>query len=189
MRELQRRGGLVSAGILLVIAFTGCTHQSSGKPSGSSGPPSLSAPSPSKSQDLAATGQNALDAYRGMWRAYQQAVQVPDPSNAELSRYATGDALSTLTKGLQSLKDQGLKGTGDIRVDPKITAAAPKDTPTEIEVSDCLDSSQSQIVRASPGPAYSDSPGGHRRVIATVKQQPDASWKVSSFAAQEVGTC
>lgn len=134
-------------------------------------------------------GRQALAAYRGMWRAYGQAVQVPDPSSPQLPRYATADALATLTTGLQSLKDQGLKGTGDIEVNPTITAAAPTDHPTEVEVTDCLDSSRSHIVRASPGPAYHDPPGGHRRVIATVKRQPDGAWKVASFAAQVVGTC
>jgi hypothetical protein len=187
-QRLRWRGGLVVAGALVVVTC-GCTHQPASRPGGSGAPPSLSAPSASASADLATTGQQALDAYQGMWRAYQQAVEVPDPSSPELARYATGEALSTLTKGLQSLKDQGLKGTGEIRVNPTITGAAPTSRPTQIEITDCLDSSGSHLVRASAGPAYRDSPGGHRRVVATVTRQPDGSWKINSFAAQAVGTC
>ena len=124
--RLHRRGGLVSAGILLVVAASaGCTHRSSDEPKESSGPPSLSAPSSSKSQDPAATGQSALDAYRDMWKAYQDALAIPDPTYPDLAKHATGKALTTLTKGLQSVKDQGLKGTGNIVVAPKITSFAP----------------------------------------------------------------
>jgi hypothetical protein len=190
VRRLHWRGGLVSAGILLVVvASAACTRQSSDKPTASSAPPSLSAPSPTKSQDPAATGQSALDAYRGMWKAYQDALAVPDPAYPDLAKHATGKALTTLTKGLQSVKDQGLKGTGNIAVAPKITSFAPADAPTDIEITDCLDTTQSHIVRASTGPQYSDPPGGHRRTLATVRRQSDGGWKVESFAVQAVGTC
>lgn len=180
---------IMIAWVLVPAGMGGCVRHGSGTAGTSSDPPSLSAPSPARSPDLATTGRNALDAYRGMWRAYQQAVQVPDPSNPELARYATGPALSTLTTGVRSLKNRGLKGSGDVQVNPKITAASPKDAPTEIEISDCMDSSRSRIVRVSPGSPYPDSPGGHRLVTATVKRQPDGVWKVSSFAAQRVGSC
>jgi hypothetical protein len=188
--RLHRRGGLVSAGILLVVlASAGCTHRSSDEPKESSAPPSLSAPSQAKSQDPAATGQTALDAYRNMWKAYQDALAIPDPTYPDLAKHATGKALTTLTKGLQSVKDQGLKGTGNIVAAPKITSFSPADAPTDIEITDCLDTSQSHIVRASTGPAYSDPPGGHRRTLATVRRQSDGGWKVDSFAVQAVGTC
>lgn len=124
-----------------------------------------------------------------MWKAYQEALAIPDPTYPDLDRYATGKALDTLAKGLQSVKDQGLKGTGAITPSPQITSAAPATAPTDIEITDCLDTTTSHIVRASPGPAYSDPPGGHRRTLATVKRQPDGGWKVDSFGVQAVGTC
>jgi hypothetical protein len=172
-----------------MATIAGCTHPT-GKTGTPTAPPSLEAPSQtSASQDPAAIGRSALDAYRGMWHAYQNAIQVPDPASPELARYATGDALTTMTKGLQSLKDQGLKGTGEIVVSPKITAFSPATAPTDIEITDCLDSTQSHIVRASPGSPYNDTPGGHRRVQASVQRQVDGSWKVSGFGVQAVGTC
>jgi hypothetical protein len=190
MFRLHRRGGLVWAGTLLVVAASaGCTHQSSGEPKESSAPRSLSPPFPSKSEAPAATGQNALDAYRNMWKAYQDALAIPDPTYPDLAKHATGKALTTLTKGLQSVKNQGLKGTGRIVASPKITSFSPADAPTDIEISDCLDTSRSHIVRVSTGPAYSDPPGGHRRTLATVRRQADGGWKVDSFAVQAVGTC
>jgi hypothetical protein len=190
VRRLQWRGGLVSAGILLaVVASAACTHRPSPEPIKSSGPPSLSAPSPSKSQDAAATAQSALDAYRNMWKAYQDALAVPDPAYPDLAKYATGKALTTLTKGLQSVKDQGLKGTGAIVVSPKITGFAPANAPTDIEITDCLNDADSHIVRAGPGSPYNDKPGGRHRTTAAVNRQADGTWKVTDFGVQGVGTC
>lgn len=190
MRRLHRRGGLVWAGILFVVLATAaCTRQSSNKPTKSSAPPSLSAPSPTKSQDPAATRQSALDAYRGMWKAYQDALAIPDPAHPGLAKHATGKALATLTKGLQSVKDQGLKGTGAIVVSPKITSFSPANAPTDIEITDCLNDADSHIVRAGPGSPYNDKPGGRHRTTAAVKRQTDGTWKVSEFGVLGVGTC
>ena len=185
---LSRRIAAPVAIVLLALASACGPRSSTG--GGPSSVPSLATPSaiPSSS-DPAAIRQSVLDAYRGMWQAYQRAIQVPDPNSADLARYATGDALETLRKGLQSLKDQGLKGTGDVTLSPQVTAFSLATTPPEFQLSDCMDSSGTRVVRATPGPAYSDSPGGHRRVLATVQRQADGSWKVSSFAVQAVGSC
>jgi hypothetical protein len=123
-----------------------------------------------------------------MWAAYNTALSIPDPNYPDLARYTDGDALALLTTGLQEAKDDGLKGTGDVRLSPEVTSAAPVDAPTTVEITDCLDSTRSKLVRASSGPPYSDSPGGLRRTTATVRWQ-SSGWKVVRFAAQEVGTC
>ncbi|MFB9443043.1 hypothetical protein Dvina_51475 [Dactylosporangium vinaceum] len=148
--------------------------------------PSTTAPA---ATDPASIGRTALDTYRGMWRAYQTALAVPDPASSELAKYATGDALKNLTSGLQSVKDQGLKGEGQIVTSPRVVGAAPANQPTSVDLEDCLDDSGSKLLRASPGPAFSDKPGGRRLTKATVQRQPDGTWKVTSFGAREVGTC
>jgi len=124
-----------------------------------------------------------------MWAAYDAAVAVPNPDDAALAMYATGNALKTLTSGLQSVKGQGLKGTGAVVVAPKVTAVSPASAPTDVSLSDCMDTSGTHIVRASPGPPYSDSPGGRRLATATVQRQGDGSWKVTDFGIRGVGTC
>jgi hypothetical protein len=133
--------------------------------------------------------QTAVTAYRGMWQAYETVAQNPDPSQPDLARYATATALQTITSGLKSLKDQGLKGTGSVAHSPQVTNISPTDAPTEIEISDCMDTSASHIVRAGPGSAYSDSPGGRRLCLATVQRQNDGSWKVTTFGVRAVGSC
>ncbi|MEV6932226.1 hypothetical protein AB0M46_48125 [Dactylosporangium sp. NPDC051485] len=183
----------VSAGSVLLCLAAGCSTQKPAAPVTPAAPSSAAAASSAAASDdpaaAAAAGRGALDAYRGMWRAYVAALTTPDPASPDLAKYATGDALKTLTAGIQSVKDQGLKGTGNVALAPKITAVTPTTAPTEIEITDCLDDSASQLVRASPGPAYSDEPGGRRLTKATVNRQADGTWKVSGFGAQQVGTC
>jgi hypothetical protein len=188
-RTLSGRG-LLSAWIVLIACAGGCTNHPPAKRPAPGSTPSLAAPSrTAASPDPTAAVQTALDAYRNMWQAYQQALQVPDPSSPELTRYATGRALATLRQGLQSLKDQGLKGTGTISTTPRVTAVSPASDPASVDIADCLNDAASHIVRASPGPAYSDPPGGRRRVSAGIKRQSDGSWKVDDFGVQAVGTC
>lgn len=180
--------------ILAIVALAitaGCTstpqHRQSPGPGVTLGA-SLYPASPMNGRQAAE--QDALAAYRGMWQAYVAAVRVPDPTDRNLARFAAGEALQTLTSGLQSLKDQGLKGSGEISVSPKISAATPADAPTAVSVRDCVDTTGSTIVRASPGgPPYSDTPGGRRLCLAEVTRQPDGQWRVTSFGVREVGTC
>jgi hypothetical protein len=124
-----------------------------------------------------------------MWKAYQDALAIPDPAFPDLAKHATGKALTTLTKGLQSVKDQGLKGIGSIVVTPKITGFSPANAPTNVEITDCLDDADSHIVRAGPGSPYNDKPGGRHRTTAAVDRQSDGTWKVSDFGVREVGSC
>jgi hypothetical protein len=186
-----RRVRIVSLAIVLVgtaLAVTAC--RSGGAPQPSPSPSlTLSAPSPSPVDSAVAAVQAAVGAYQNMWVAYNTAVQVPDPNDPNLVKYASGTALKNLVNGLQSIKSQGLKGTGSVVTNPKVTAVSPTSAPTDVSLSDCLDTSGTHIVRAGPGPAYSDSPGGRRLTTATVQRQSDGSWKVTDFGIRGVGTC
>jgi hypothetical protein len=133
--------------------------------------------------------QGAVAAYRGMWDAYMRVLANPDPNNPELARHATGNALKTLTDGVRDVRDKGLKGEGKFTLSPQVTEIAPTTSPTKIGIRDCVNTAESRIVRASPGPAYSDKPGGRRLCIATVDRQGDGAWKVTSFGLHEVGSC
>jgi len=173
----------------MVVAIAGCTHNSPVAEPGSSGPPAVPRPSPSASQNPADTARDALGAYRSMWRAYQDALAIPDPAYPNLFKHATGKALATLTKGLQSVKTQGLKGDGVIVVTPKVTSFSPANAPTDIEITDCLNDTRSHLVRSGPGAPYHDKPGGRHRTTAEVDRQSDGTWKVTDFGVQAAGSC
>ena len=182
--------GFVALG--LVVGLAGCTPSRS--PMAPTPNPTRSAASPSASSSPSAVGaagqvQLAIAAYRGMWDAYLRVLQNPDPDSPELATYATGDAFNTLVNGVREVKNQGLKGEGSFALDPKPTEIGPAADPTKVSVRDCVNTAQSRVVRASPGPAYSDKPGGRRLCLATVERQSDGAWKVTSFGLREVGTC
>jgi hypothetical protein len=124
-----------------------------------------------------------------MWQAYNAAIEIPDPNYPDLAKYATGRALTTLVGALKSVKDQGLKGTGQLVLSPHVTKITPVDAPTSIDVQDCYDDAATHVVRASPGPPYQDTPGGRRLCVATVERQAEGTWKVTQFSLGKVGTC
>jgi len=55
---------------------------------------------------------------------------------------------SRILSNWQTVKDQGLKGTGEAVLAPRVTGAAPANNPTEVEITDCMDTSGSKLVRA-----------------------------------------
>lgn len=176
--------------VMLAAAAGLASCTSEGSPEATPSPTiSLNAPSSTPVSSDAAAVQSAVASYRGMWDAYMRVLAAPDPDSPELSRYAAGNALKTLADGVRDVRDKGLKGEGTFALSPRVTEVAPATSPTKIGVRDCLDDSGARIVRASPGPAYSDKPGGRRQCLATVERQGDGSWKVTSFGLQEVGSC
>ncbi len=168
-----------------VMAVASCSSHPSSAGTPTSAVPTLQAPS------LDARGlaeQQALEAYRGMWKAYVAATRTADPDSADLRRYTSADALTALATGLQSIKSRGLLGKGDVVLAPRAVSALPAGNPTEVKISDCVDSSATSLYKAS-GEPYTDTPGGRRAMDATVQDVGGATWKVTGFALRAVGTC
>jgi hypothetical protein len=190
MGSLGRRGGCFIV-VLLAVLLAGCTSKPAPSPSASIPAVSLrpASPSPSSTDPAAAAAQAAADAYRGMWRAYTDAGRTTNPQYDQLVRYADGDALAALKAGLQTNQKQGLITKGDLATHPQVTQLTPVNTPDTASIRDCLDTTNATRVKASPGGSpFTDSPGGHRVVTATVKNL-NGVWKVISFVPLAVGTC
>lgn len=187
MRTSARR--LLATCLVVALVAAGCDRgEPSSPPSASptSAVPSPTAePTPSTPADGAAT---AMDAYRGMWKAYVAATRIPDPAYPDLARYSQGDALKVWVTGLTSVQQQGLVGQGDVTLKPSATAINPNATPPTVEIKDCVDSSNSHLVKKDGSP-YQDTPGGKRSATATVAQISQGVWKVTQIAIYGVGTC
>lgn len=133
--------------------------------------------------------QQAMTAYLGMWRDFALAGLHSDWQSPELSKYATGAALSTLSRGLYADHYNGLVTRGSATHDPSVSSADPASDPTTVLITDCSDSTHYLKYYASSGSAADDGPGGRQRIEATVRKQLDGSWKVTDFGVQAVGTC
>jgi hypothetical protein len=172
-------------GLVAALVLAGCDRgQQQPAPTASATSAAASA-TPSTPTEGAPT---AVDAYRGMWKAYVEAIRVPDPSYPDLARYSQGNALNVWVKGLTTVQKQGLVGQGDVTLSPSVTAANPNTNPPTVEIEDCVDTSQTRLVKKDGSP-YQDTRGGKRSAKATVARVSEGAWKVTEFALFGVGTC
>lgn len=133
--------------------------------------------------------QHAVASYVAMWQDFVSAASTSDWQSATLGRYATGVALSTLSRGLYADHYNGLISKGSPTHDVTVTSATPASEPIKVMVSDCSDSTKALKYRADDGRPANDGPGGRQQINATVQKQADGSWKVTDFGVQAVGTC
>ncbi|GHE44033.1 hypothetical protein GCM10018785_12020 [Streptomyces longispororuber] len=133
--------------------------------------------------------RKATTAYLGMWRDMAEAARSSDWRAPRLARYATGEALKAITRGMYADHRNGLVTKGEPENSPKITKVTPAADPTAAMISDCGDSSRWLKYRKSNGEVADDKPGGRQAITAEVKKQADGRWKVTRFAVWEVGSC
>jgi hypothetical protein len=174
--------GLVAASVLL---GAGCA---SDEPESTSSTPPPAAPSaPPSLGPSAAAERDALAAYRGMWSSFVEAAKTSDAGDPALRDHASDQALSLIASGLLSDREQGRVTKGDLVLNPEVTEVKPEQSPSEVTVLDCVDSTKWLLYRTS-GELWDNEPGGKHRTTATVKLS-DGTWKVSSFILEESGTC
>ncbi|WP_246037630.1 hypothetical protein [Saccharothrix texasensis] len=172
-----------------VLMLASCSQQDTNPPMSSAGPtsPSASLAAPQSPADQARL--HALAAYQGMWEDFVEAAATSDWRSPKLGRYATGLALSTLSRGLYADHYNGLVSKGTPTHNAQVSSVEPAADPAQVIISDCSDSTNALKYRADSGQPADDGAGGRRLIKATVEKQSDGSWKVSDFGVQGVGTC
>ncbi|NKQ59003.1 hypothetical protein HFP15_39795 [Amycolatopsis sp. K13G38] len=124
-----------------------------------------------------------------MWQDFAQAGHTSDWQSPQLGRYATGIALTNLSRGLYADHYNGLVTKGEPVLSPRVTSADPADDPAKIVITDCGDSTHWLKYRTDNGQLADDKPGGHQLINAIVEKQVDGSWEVTDFGVHDVGTC
>lgn len=177
--------GLALVGVLLMAS---CTADTGGSPSlMPTQPPVPASSAPSRTET---TKREAVAAYRGMWQAMARAGVTSDWKAPELARYATGDALTAITKSLYADQANGVVTRGAPLLWPVVRSAEPAQDPTTVLIDDCGDSTQwLKYFEGTDTPAGEGGGGGRRAITAEVLRRPDGSWRVARFAVQGVGTC
>jgi hypothetical protein len=166
----------------LLMAVAGCDSETSSEPT-----PAATSNTPPAAAPSAQAASQALAAWQGMWRAYANAGRSANPNDPELSRYASGGALTTLQNGLRAYAAKGQVLKGDPTTDPQITQLSPPGQPTTATITDCLDDTRFLVYDRS-GKPVNDEPGGPRHTEGTVSKTA-GGWRVTSFGVQEPGTC
>lgn len=174
-----------------VLALSSCNSTSGTQPTGKDTPRAASSPtteSVSSAASSASAKRAATAAYLGMWQDMATAGQTSDWRSPLLARHATGDALSTISRGLYADHVNGLISKGAPKDSPRVTSAVPATAPTTVMVSDCGDSTGWLKYRKGSSSPVGDK-GGRRAITAEVHQQVDGTWKVARFAVEGLGSC
>ncbi|MFC8429263.1 hypothetical protein [Streptomyces sp. NPDC057253] len=145
-----------------------------------------SSPSSSSSAEIARS--QATTAYLGMWQDMASAAKTSDWNAPNLARYATGDALSAISRGMYADHLNGLVTKGEPKNSPKVNSVTPATDPTTAVISDCGDSTHWLKYRKDNGKLADDKPGGRQAITAEVKKL-NGRWKVTRFAVEGVGSC
>jgi hypothetical protein len=168
------------------VVVPACSAPQAAGPASTSTPALSTTTSPS---DLDIAKTDATAAYLGMWHNYAKAATTSDWQSPLLSEFATGEALSAMSRGLYSDHYKGLVAKGEPRNNPSVSSVNPPDDPTKVMIADCGDSSNWRRYRTDNGQLVDDEPGGRRSITATVEKQSDGKWRVTGFAVKEPGTC
>lgn len=188
-RTATRTAILAAAAFATLLA--GCIKDKTPTALPTSAVPAPASASPSASPTASETAdqakQHAIDAYLGMQTAFERASAAGDPDYPDLSKYATGAALTLFTNALKANKQQGLLSRGEAVFHPQVASLAPPSAPTKASMQDCMDTSKTERYKADGSP-YKDSPGGLRLVLADV-ERINGEWKVTSVGVRDVGTC
>lgn len=182
------RWGIGVVGVLMMAscAADGGIRPSLGTPSVAPSAPT-SSPAPSR---VDAAKQAAVAAYVGMWQAMARAGETSDWQSPELAGYATGNALTTITRSLYTDRFNKVVTRGTPANFPVARSAEPPDAPATVLIDDCGDSTNwVKYHEGTENPAGDGTGGGRRSITAEVLLQPDGSWRVSRFAVEAVGTC
>jgi len=172
----------------LALLIVGCSPAEKTSPGGrESSARSVPKTSPSVSLSEIA-GERASAAYVGMWRDMVAAARTSDWKSPVLARYATGEALSVISRSVYTDYRNGLITKGVPKNSPRVIAVTPETDPSTVMISDCGDSTHWLKYRKETGELADDEPGGRQAITAEVKRYA-GGWKVSRFAVEAVGSC
>ncbi|RSM35881.1 hypothetical protein DMA12_42570 [Amycolatopsis balhimycina DSM 5908] len=124
-----------------------------------------------------------------MWQDFVAAGATSDWQSLKLGQYATGIALTNLSRGLYADHFNGLVTKGEPVLNPSVSSVDPPGAPKKIIVTDCGDSTHWLKYRADNGQLADNKPGGRQQINAIVEKQADGAWKVADYGVHDVGTC
>lgn len=183
---------LIGVTVVAAVTLASCNSTGDSAPAGKDvtrPPGSSTARSAAPTAPADAARRAAIAAYLGMWQDMAAAGRTSDWKSPLLAHHATGDALSTISRGLYADHLNGLVSKGAPKDHPTATSAVPTDSPTTVMISDCGDSTHWLKYRKDTGKLADADPGGRQAITAEVKRQPGGTWKVTRFAVEAVGSC
>jgi hypothetical protein len=185
----------LAVALLLTASLAACTDDPSppvAVPTADTPAPAPASSSPSPAPSAAPVTpeeakRQALETYLGMQAAFEEAGRAGDASFSTLQQYTTGAALDLLTTALINRKKEGVLARGETVHHAEVTAVGPAKAPTKATVQDCMDTRKSSLFKPNGDPVPQDK-GGFRLALSDLKRT-EGTWKVTTLAVREVGSC
>lgn len=188
MLQLTARVQVASAvftGSVLAIALTACTSEDADSTDPSTSEASASTfPEPEKISDPQSA---AIAAYQRFWNTITAELAVPDGDFSALEMVASGQALEYAQSIEQRGVDEQVHGTGEFTHEIEVKESLLTDEAQQIVVTDCSDSSGTQVLDANDEPVAGEKYGPSH--IEARIEHLDGRWLVTVIAVQEIGSC
>jgi hypothetical protein len=183
-------------GALCLAALTACTNKADpsteGSPAAShtAAAPNNAVGSPAADAPWTGTQAppDALAAYDAMWEDIMSVSRTSDYKNPRIAMHMIGQPLNSWTLNVSRDRSRGWVGRGRLTWHPRVTSVTPTESPTRVEVADCLDSTRWVNVTADGKPT-DDTPGGRHRSASAITKTAGGSWRVSEQLIGDAGTC
>ncbi|MGR3938460.1 hypothetical protein [Streptomyces sp. BRA346] len=191
-RFVHRRPALAAlAGAALFVSGCGEDGQADdgAKPSGTAASSSAPESSPPAADPQQAAKKEVLGAYGHFWDEQVKAYAKADSTGTELTRYATGNALSRAESDLTSLKRAGNVLTGKPAHDAQVTDLDLERKVPSATLNDCLDVSDWKTKNRKTGKTVPAPKGQLKKYAAAVKAEKwGKQWKILDVKPQN-NTC
>lgn len=146
------------------------------------------APADRKAAEEAAE-KAALAAYAGYLNATHEASERSDPHHPELAKYLADPLLTRVRLTIRKAKEHGAMRTGKLVSDPTVTMVSLDTVPATVEIQDCLDATNYQLVDAKTRKVVAGTGAGRHLATATATRYDDGRWLISAGASHEDQPC
>jgi hypothetical protein len=172
-----------------VLAASACTAASDAGPaetSESASPTAAESPTllPEQIDD---PEDAAIAAYTRYWDTVMAAFAAPDGDFSDFEAIASGQALEQARAIEQRGLDEGVHGAGTLRHNITIKDTLFTDEVHQVVVTDCADSTDTQVLDAEGNPVAGEE-YGYQEVQARMEFL-DQRWMVTVMAVQDFGSC
>lgn len=184
------------SGISLAISVVGTVFAASACSATGDGGPAETSASASPTAEASATllpeqiedpQEAAIAAYARYWNTITAELEAPDGNFTALEVVASGQALEYAMSIEQRGVDEQLHGTGEFSHDIEVKDSVITNDAAQVVVTDCSDSSDTQVLDANNTPVAGEEYGPSR--IEARVELIDGRWLVTVIAVQEIGSC
>ncbi|MCK2241873.1 MULTISPECIES: hypothetical protein [unclassified Crossiella] len=190
------RVGVVVAGVAMVVVscghapknFTETAEPATITPSSVATTSAQARPEPGRVAGAdGAAARQVKETYLAMWHQFTIAAASANQHASGLSAHATGAALVELRQMLYADSMAGRVTLGKPDPNPQITAVRIPEVPLEVDLLDCVNTSNWRKYKARDGQVDAVRPD--RILASATARNSEGTWKIATLSLREVDSC